>query len=373
MHPGEASVFGRRQRHSGIRAALLSTFASLVLVSSVTAQTQPQPTIDNPAPDASASDGIYTPFTNRLIYQAIASDYQELVRISNEVLNVPDVAWTSNAAPPTTAAILKIYEEPVHANINGAYRRLRGFTFEPARATEVPVATAFYGTSSFLDTPVIDAIARIRSAETYTPNQRRQAIQKGVLNILRHWTMRYIDNGGRLMNAGQVDEAWAVYMGLPGPNNDYPNGLSQLARTRETNFNRVGTIDTPFRQALSRAQRAAASGDAESYGVAAREAHSRLSTIFYLGTVRYLNEPLNSVAAGDGDLAATQLVEGLSFYRSLQPEVATAMPDVDRTIVTFFNTPATDLTTAHRDAAVAALNSAASILLLSPSDLVAFS
>ena len=58
-------MFGRLPRHSGIRAALLSTFASLVLVSSAAAQTQPAPTIDNPAPDASASDGIYTPFTNR--------------------------------------------------------------------------------------------------------------------------------------------------------------------------------------------------------------------------------------------------------------------------------------------------------------------
>ena len=130
-------MFGRLPRHSGIRAAVLSTFASLVLVSSAAAQ-QAAPTIDNPAPDASASDGIYTPFTNRTIYQAIASDYQELVRISNEVLNVPDVAWTSNAAPPTTAAILKIYEEPVHANINGAYRRLRGFTFEPVARDRVP-------------------------------------------------------------------------------------------------------------------------------------------------------------------------------------------------------------------------------------------
>src|SRR5687768_557289 len=103
-------------RQRSLRASLVSVLASLVLVSSASAQA----TLDNPAPDASAADGIYTPFTNRLIYQLIASDYQELVRISNEVLDVPDVAWTSNAAPPTTAAILKIYEEPVHATMSGA-------------------------------------------------------------------------------------------------------------------------------------------------------------------------------------------------------------------------------------------------------------
>ena len=89
--------------------------------------------------------------------------------------------------------------------------------------------------------------------------------------------------------------------------------------------------------------------------------------------MRYHERAARSVAAGDGDIAATQLVEGLSFYRSLQPEVATAMPDVDRTVIAVLQHAATDLTTAQRDAAVAALNSAASVLLLSPSDLVTFS
>jgi hypothetical protein len=354
-----------------MRATLLSTLASLMIVSSVSAQA----TINSPAPDASAPDGIYTPFTNRLIYQSIASDYQELVRISDETLSVPAVTYTSNDAPPITAAILKIlkiYEEPVHASINGGFRRLRGFALEEARATEFPTAAALYGTTAFLDVPVIDAIAKIRSAENYTPNQRRQAIQKGALNIMRHWTARYIDLGGRQMNAGLVDEAWAVYMGLPGPGGDYPHGLSQLARTREANFNRPGTIDTPFRQALSRAQRAAADQNAAAYADAAREAHSRLSAIFYLGTVRSMNEPLVSIAAGDGDNAATQLVEGLSFYRSLQPEVATRMPAVDQAVMACFNTAPGELTTAQRNSAVAALNSAAEVLLLSPADLVTF-
>ena len=90
-------MFGPFRRRQGVRAILLSALASLMIVSSVSAQA----TINNPAPDASAPDGIYTPFTNRLIYQSIASDYQELVRISDETLSVPAVTYTSNAAPPT--------------------------------------------------------------------------------------------------------------------------------------------------------------------------------------------------------------------------------------------------------------------------------
>jgi hypothetical protein len=98
-----------------------------------------------------------------------------------------------------------------------------------------------------------------------------------------------------------------------------------------------------------------------------------LSALFYLGTVRNMNEPLLTIGSGDADTAAAQLVEGLGYYRSLQPELAAAMPEVDRLIVAYFTTPATDITTAQRDAAVAALNSAASVLLLSTSDLITFS
>lgn len=348
-------------------AALLTALASLVLVSPASAQ---GPTIDNPAPDASASDGIYTPFTNRLIYQSIALDYQEIVNLTNQTMQVPPTDWADSAGPPSAADVLKVYEESLHARVGTGMRKLRGFARTPARATGFPEATAFYGTPTFLDTPMIDAIVGTGSAENYTPNQRRQAIQKSTLRILRYWTAHYIDNGGRLMSAGQVDEAWAVYMGTPGPNGDYPYSLSQLARTREGNFGREGTVDVPFRQALSRAQRAAADGDAAAYAAAANDAHSRLNVLFYLATARYLNEPLRSVEAGDADTAGVQLVEGLSFYRTIQPAVAIADPAANATILSYFNTAPTSLGTATRDAALGALNRNAAALLLQDSDLI---
>src|SRR3954447_6501629 len=69
----------------------------------------------------------------------------------------------------------------------------------------------------------------------------------------------------------------------------YPLSLSSVALSRERNFNRPGTIDSPLRMALGRAQVAAGNGDADAYAAAARQAYSRFNAIFYLGTARYLN------------------------------------------------------------------------------------
>src|SRR4051812_40736183 len=94
------------------------------------------PTIENPAPDASPSDGIYTPFTNREIYQLIAADYQEIVALTNQV---------KSGAPLPADEIMNIYEEARLARIGNSARSLRDFARDPARADDFPAAAAYYG------------------------------------------------------------------------------------------------------------------------------------------------------------------------------------------------------------------------------------
>jgi hypothetical protein len=318
------------------------------------------PTIDNPAPDASQSDGIYMPFTNREIYQRIASDYQEIVALTDQVLT---------GQPLPAAEILAVYEEAKIARIGNSARILRDFAREPARATELPEAAAFYGSATFLDDPVIDAILGIGSADGYSPAQRRQAIQKGVLSIIYHWSWHYMVEARSTLNPGPVDEAWAIYMGLP-VDGTFPNSLSATARSREDNFNRRGAVDAALREAMSRAQRAAADKNADAYAAAEREVASRFNTIFYLGTVRSLNEPFRSVTQGSADAAPAQLAEGLAFYRTIQPIVATLYPDADATLMGYFASPPGALTAAMRDGALNSLNRAADALLLEPTDIV---
>jgi hypothetical protein len=313
-----------------------------------------------PAPNASAPDGIYSPFTNRDIYQRISGDFQEISRLTNQVLE---------GRPLPAGEILTVYEEARVARVGEEARQLRGFARDPARVQDFPESAAFYGSATFLDDPVIDAIVGIRSAEGYTPGQRREAIQKGIQRILYHWAARYVLVGAERLNPGVIDEAWAIYMGQP-MDGSYPNSLAATARSREQNFNRLGSIDAPLRQALSDAHQAAGKGDAAAYAEAARRVYSRFNAIFYLGAARYMNEPLRSVDRGDADAAAVQLAEGYAFYRSIQPTVGTGDPEADATIVAYFLSDPLTLSTQRRNDALAALNRAFKALLLEPGDMV---
>lgn len=322
------------------------------------------PSAELPAASAtlppSKPDGIYTPTTNREIYQAISSDYQAIVALTNQV---------NEGKPLPSAEILKIYEEASEARSGTSARLLGGFARDPARAQEFPDAAQFYDSPAFLDDPVVAAINGTGAAAQYSPAQRRQAIQKGVARIVYYWSRRYVEGAAANLNPGWVDEAWAVYMGKE-VDGTYPNSISGIAVSRETNFNRPGSIDVPLRQALSRAQQAAANKDAAAYTAAANDVYSRFHTIFYLSTARYLNESLKSVQGGNPANASVQQMEGWSYYQSIQPAVAKADAAADQTIVAYFTAAPAALTVPLRDEALAALNRAASALRLTPADLV---
>ena len=72
------------------------------------------------------------------------------------------------------------------------------------------------------------------------------------------------------MSSRPIDEAWAVYVGEE-VNGDYPNSLSAVARSREGNFGREGTIDIPLRMAMDRARQAADDQNPEALEVATNE------------------------------------------------------------------------------------------------------
>jgi hypothetical protein len=308
----------------------------------------------------SKPDGIYTPTTNREIYQLIASDYQEIVALTNQV---------NEGKPLPAEEILDIYEHSRLARLGTQMRILRDFAREPARAEEYPEAAQFYASSTFLDDPVIAAINGTGPAAQYSPAQRRQAIQKGVIRIIYHWSRRYMIQARSSLNPGLVDEAWAIYMGKE-VDGKYPNSLSGAAVSREGNFNRPGAVDAPLREAMRSAQQAANSKDAAAFATAEQDVYSRYHAIFYLSTARYLNEALKSVLAGNTANATAQQMEGLSYYHSIQPAVARADAAADKAIVAFYTSAPASITMQMRDETLAALNRTASALLLKPEDLV---
>ena len=117
-------------------------------------------------------------------------------------------------------------------------------------------------------------------------------------------------------------------------------------------------------------RQAAENGDATACDAAAQEVFSRFNAIFYLATVRYIGRVQEDAQAGDHDSLKTHQVEALSFYRSIQPEVAKANAASNETIVAYLEADPDDITAASRNEALAALNRTASGLLLTQADLV---
>ena len=319
------------------------------------AVTTPAPTNTPAAP--SKSDGIYTPTTYRLPYQLISTDYQEIATLTNQV---------NEGKPLPSDEIRTIYEKAKNATAN---RAMGAFARDQIRTREFPESVASFCSHTFLDDPVIEAIDGNGSAAGYTSAQRRQAIQKGLTRIIYHWSRKYVQDAAVTLNPGLVDEAWAIYVGEE-KDGKYPNSIAAIALSRETNFNRPGSLDVPLREALSRAQQAAAAKDVPAYQVAANDVYSRFNAIFYLGATRYMNESLKAAQAANVIGTGVAQVEGLSYYRSIQPVVAKADAAADKTIVAYLTADASGLTVAARDEALAAINRAADALLLKSTDLV---
>ena len=306
------------------------------------------------------SDGYYTATTNREIYQKISTDYQEIANLTNVI---------KEGKPLPAAEIWLLYEAGPHTRLGPQSRTLRSFATGAAPPTYFPESAEFYGSDTFLDDPIENAVRGRNEAENYTDAQKRQAINKSALRILYHWAKFYMIIGQDRSSSRLIDEAWAVYVGEE-VNGAYPNSVAAVAQAREGNFGRQGTIDVPLRQAMDRARQAADDMDAEALETATQEVFSRFNAIFYLSTVRYIGRVYDDVQAGNRDALGTHQVEALAFYRSIQPEVAKADPSADETIMAYLTGEPSSITVGSRDGALAALNGVATDLLLERSDLV---
>lgn len=323
----------------------------------------------SPGTGVTAGEAYYTPVSNVAIYQLLAQDYQEISQLTNPA---------TEGRPIPSAEILTIYQSAKNARIGSMSRQLRTFARAQARGQEFPDAARLYGAPTFLDTPVFDAIQGTGSATNYSPAQRREVIQKGVQRIMAYWILQELmvaemrlrdGNVGPTGAPQNIDEAWAIYMGPP-QGTGFPFSLSATATMREMNFRREGTVDRPLREALQRAQSAAVSRSMPEFQAARRDVESRLNALFYLASARYLNEPLRSIQSGNRDAAAVQQIEGLAFYMTIQPKVATADAAADQAIVDYYRADPGTLTEARRNETLVALNRAANALGLQPADLL---
>lgn len=144
--------------------------------------------------------------------------------------------------------------------------------------------------------------------------------------------------------------------------------IAAVAQVREGTFGREAAQNVRLREARGRARRAADGGDAVALTRTTRDVYSHVSAIFFLATVRHIGVTRQDVAR-DKD-HGTHRVEALALYQTIQPDVATADPSADETIMAYLEAEASGITQASRDAALAALNGVASELLLTQDDSV---
>ena len=102
------------------------------------------------------SDGYYTPTTNREIYQKISTDYQEILKLTNVI---------REGKPVPAAEIWLLYEAGPHTRLGPQSRTLRSFATGSTPSTYYPDSAEFYGSDTFFDEPIENAVRGRGEAE----------------------------------------------------------------------------------------------------------------------------------------------------------------------------------------------------------------
>jgi hypothetical protein len=328
----------------------------------------PSPAASPAVGPATLGDDIYTPVGNVDEELRLAADYQDINALS---------AAVNEGQPLPTDAIFAIYQNSPNLRGTGQIRSLRAFARSDAAAQTFPEAAQFFGSSNFLDDTVIDTVTASGSAAGYTPLQQRPALQQAILRILSYASLQQLRAAlpraqVRATDPGtgaphNVDAAWAIYVGPP-DGGSYPRSLGAVARRLETRFHREGSIDRPLREALQRAQRAAANGSASELAAAQRDAEARYAAISYLATAQLLDDAAQAAESGNRNQALVSQAEGLHCYMTIQPVVARADSAADQAVVRYFRADPVALNATSRDAALNALNRTLSALGLTDQD-----
>lgn len=187
------------------------------------------------------------------------------------------------------------------------------------------------------------------SAEGASDAVRAQQVDKGISVLLAAKVMEELQGAADKVAAGKtepaagaphnVDEAWAFFTARG-------KGLASTAEKRAADFKREGAVAEPILAALRRAQAAAGNGDSAGLSDATRQVQEGLNYVFYLATHKYL---------GAGDEVGR--AEGGTFYRAIQPFVASADAAADQAIVAAFASGdgAAGRAALHRDPVLKAL------------------
>jgi hypothetical protein len=314
---------------------------------------------------------IYAPVSNVEGYNNLSLDLQEIRDIMAPARDGGEVDWNAVAA---------IYQDGKNSlRGDGTLRTLQSIATDEAVLAVFPDGAAVYGDANFLDARMTDAIEGTGVAAGLSDNSRRQIVEKTMLAIVYAKALQEIDAArvkveeNNLADADgaphNVDEAWGLYAGAANPDGSRPYSLSATALSREGNFGLEGKLDTPLYEALAATLAAAQAGDLEAFDAAAASVRGYMNSIFYLASLRYVNE---SVKDTDAAARETHLAEGWSFFQTIRTAVAAGDAGAAEAIEGVYTSdPADALPEEAIDSVYGALNEEAVLEALAiPADLV---
>jgi hypothetical protein len=312
--------------------------------------------------DASKGDDVYKPHSNVEDEAAVALDAADIVQAANQ-------------GELTPADMRGVYENGKHAKGSSVQSLARDETL----AQQFPTEARYFGTPSFLDAPLTDALNGSGAAADYSPAQRRQVVTAGLQRVMAYTMIRQMQIAEEKLRKGDpdpddrshnyVDRAWAFYT-ASAEGEQRPGSLAMTAAELERALGRSGTIDQPLRAALVIMQDGASRRNLDEFLPARHTVEERLHTIFFLATAQQMAEGLRAAERGDLAGAAARQVQGLTAYAAIQPLIAESNPSADQTITTYFKLGPAELSADRLATALDALNQASAALSLQAADQV---
>lgn len=258
--------------------------------------------------------------------------------------DVCDINTLLDADPIDFEAVETIYREGSNSvNSDGSVRTIAGFATAADRLHGVD---EYYGTDAPLDEWVSSALDGTGIFEGESDAVRRQGVQKGIQNqIMVAWVVHELNAALAKAADGDIDpasgaphnwdEGWAFYHGAQPGCAPYAT-----ANSRAGNFGTAAAdgetarVNEAILAAMTTGRDALLVGDTAAAQTAADAVIKNVVITYSQAAIRYATLTVADIEAGDDPMV--HVVEGLAFFRVIEPIVAGLGADVE-TIATILD------------------------------------
>ena len=264
-----------------------------------------------------------------------ASDVTAHRQVTRDVCEIKELLETPT---PDFEAASAIYSDGEYSNnSDGSVRTLAGFA---GSEDELHGFDTYYGTATPLDDWVTEALSGTGRFADTSDTVRAQAAEKGVQNqIMVAWTIHELNSAIEKAEAGEIDpdvgaphnwdEAWAFYHGAAPDCAPYATANSRAGDFATLSDDGIAEVNETIVEAMNAGRDALITGDTQAASDSVDEIVRGVVITYSQATLRYATLVDDDVENGDIDEAAEHRIEGLAFFRVIEPLVADLGADVD--------------------------------------------